>query len=172
MALIVENGTQIPNANSYVDLAFAAEYHAVQGNDAWSGEDAALERSLVVACRALAQLFGPDLKSELANGTQERLFPRLWFTDNLGRIVTQGTVPVCWKEAQCEVALMHLNGTDVFPSEADAAVKQSSFAAGEYSESTTFYAPVHKVRYDGFRKVELLLKPILKAKPSSWRIRA
>lgn len=172
MTITVEDGTTVANANSYVDLTFAASYHTALGNDEWAGEDAVLEQALFVACRALEQMFGPDLKSEIASGTQERLFPRYWFTDNQGRIVTQGTVPVLWKEAQCELALMHLQGTDVFPKVADAAIRSTSLTVGEYSESTEYYAPANKERFTGLHKVELLLKPILKAKPSGWRIRA
>lgn len=172
MALVVEDGTQIPNANSYVDLAFAAAYHLAQGNSDWSGEDADLERSLSVACRALEQLYGADLKSCIADGTQERLFPRIWFTDGHGRIVEQGDVPTCWKEAQCEIALLHLQGIDVFPTEADAAIKSQSVKVGELETATEFWGAVNKVRFDNFRKVELLLKPILRAKPTGWRIRA
>ncbi|MEJ7929850.1 DnaT-like ssDNA-binding protein [Ramlibacter sp. AN1015] len=172
MALIIETGAGVTGANSYADLVFAASYHTALGNEDWVGSDADLTHALIVACRALEQLYGSDLKSALSSAAQERLFPRKWFTDNLGRIVQTGTIPACWKEAQCEIALMLLQEKDVFPTAADGAIKSQSITVGEYSESTEYHVPVQKEKHAGFRRVELLLAPILNKKPSGWRLRA
>jgi hypothetical protein len=118
----------------------------------------------------LEQLYGPSLKSCIASPTQERLFPREWFTDNFGRIVKQKTVPTCWQEAQCEIALMYRQDVDVFPMPPDAPIKSESVRLGELGESTTYAGVVQKERFAGFRKVDLILEPILNKRPGNWRI--
>lgn len=172
MPLIVEDGSNVPNANSYADIEFANTYHEAQGNTDWVGEDAELERALQIACRSLEMLYGQDYKSTLLQAAQSLLYPRDWFTDNNGRVVNAGVIPKVLREAQCEIALMYLQGVDVFPNESENAIKQSTLSVGEVSEATTYFKHVEKERFPGFRKIDLILAPILNRKPSSWRIRA
>lgn len=173
MALIVETGEKVANANSYVDLAFAASYHTALGNDAWAGDAAVLEEALIVACRALDQLYGLQYLGRInRDSTQVLLWPRTTTCDAHGRSLVAGTIPTCLKEAQCEIALLHRQGIDVFPTQADAAVKSSTVQIGAISESYEFYKPVQKETFTGFRRVELILTPILKKVASGWRLRA
>lgn len=172
MPLIIENGTNVANANSYADIEFADAYHTAQGNLDWAGTTEDLERALQIACRSLELLYGPSYKSLLLYPNQPLLYPRRVFTDNNRRIIEAGNIPTCLKEAQCEIALMYLLGVDVFPTASDAAIRAATLSVGEVSESTTYYKPVEKERFPGFRKVDLILAPILNCTPSSWRIRA
>lgn len=48
--LIVEDGTGLPDANSYISLEYAARYFGLAGNDAWfGGEPASASASLTLA---------------------------------------------------------------------------------------------------------------------------
>jgi hypothetical protein len=47
--ITVEDGTGLPDANAYCDLAFADAYHADRGNAAWTGDDAAKSAALIKA---------------------------------------------------------------------------------------------------------------------------
>jgi hypothetical protein len=49
MAIVVEDGTGKPDANSYASVATADAYHADRGNTAWLAEQAAKETALVRA---------------------------------------------------------------------------------------------------------------------------
>ena len=48
MALVVENGTGVTGADSYVDLTYLDAYHAAHGNAAW---DEYLEEDKEAAAR-------------------------------------------------------------------------------------------------------------------------
>src|SRR4051794_29732341 len=112
MALIVEDGTGLATADSYLSLADANIYFTNHGSPVeWTGAaDAAKESALRYAARWLDGKF--TWIGLLVQGTQSLEWPRiqgLAYKDTIdweGRVYDP--VPQKVKDAQCEVALAHL----------------------------------------------------------------
>jgi hypothetical protein len=107
MALTVETGAQIANADSYISQADADTYfNNRDAPTAWSGLTSALKDSaLRYACDTLDGLF--DFEGEIVALTQARAWPRQDATDREERIIGTSTIPTALKNAQCELALIH-----------------------------------------------------------------
>lgn len=77
MALVTEDGTGLPNADSYCSVVEAADYHTKRGNDAaWDAiddQDAALR----VATDYLTQMYSGQWRGVRATPTQALDWPRL-----------------------------------------------------------------------------------------------
>lgn len=163
MALIVETGTGVVDANSYITVAEATAYHTLYGNTDWAGDDATLEQALIVSCLALDLLYGPKYVSQRLTNTQPLLFPRYAFTDNTGQTHTSNVIPKRLKDAQAELALLYIQGVDVFPEENQTTgITQESIKLGDIQTSTTYSKAPQKATFDGFRKIDITLYPLLK----------
>ncbi|WP_422847209.1 DnaT-like ssDNA-binding protein [Acidovorax sp. M14] len=166
--LIVENGTGVPNANSYVSLDEAKEYHELRGSD-WTGSDEELTRNLIIALESLVALYGPNFRSKPYTHVQNKtLFPRHQFYDAHGRYVKSGQIPDCVKHTQCELALMHSQDIDLFPIANTAQnISSESVTVGPISETISYSTAVSSESYPGFRKIDLLIAPMLNGKTNA-----
>lgn len=123
MALIVEDGTGKPDADTYADLEFADAYHAGVGNDAWFEVDLARkEVALRVAANYMVgryrskwkgyrtkidqRLDWPRYEVELEDTAQPGLSGDVYQFTGLLR---SDVVPEQVKMAQCEFALSSLS---------------------------------------------------------------
>lgn len=159
--------------NSYVSLVDAETYHTTYANTDWTGltDDEAKKQALVLATQAVDLLYGTKFMSILASSSQALLFPRLQFTDNNGRLVSG--IPSCLANAVAELALKQLNGDDIFPTaNTTGNVKAESITVGGISIRTDKYAPASVEAYEGFNKVEIMLRPVLKQVSGNWSLRA
>lgn len=167
--MITETGNKEAGANSYCTAAFADQYHALYGDTGWAGDPAVKEKALLAACQSLDLLYGPKFASRPLEGVQSLLWPRYPFADRNG-LTRVGGVPVELQRAQAELALMHLTGADLFPEgNTQGAVVSESVQVGEIATSTT-YGKAGKpdtAAYEGFRKIDLLLWPLLKGRQST-----
>lgn len=175
MPLIVETGDGLSNSNSYVSVAEADTYHADFGNADWAGASTEeKEAALVHATKAIDLLFGQDYLSTVVSSTQALLFPRLTFLINGWQVVQSDAVPRQLKEAVCEVALLRLNGVDVYSTPNNTSrIKSESVSAEGVSVSTTYSGQQTVERYSNFWKVELILRPILRSpsgNPAYWSL--
>jgi hypothetical protein len=109
MALIVENGTVVANADSYISLADAKTYHTAHDDPtAWTGAtDALLESALKYAAATLDGMF--DWQGQIVNTLQVLAWPRAGSEDREGRTPSNSTIPQQLKDAQCELAAIHLS---------------------------------------------------------------
>ncbi len=106
MTLVVEDGTGVVGANSYVSVSYANSYFSTRGVTTWTGTDSAKESLLIKAFDWLEQQsylgtrFYPDV--------QTSSFPRQGiYIDN----VEQAPIPEKLKYAQCELALNAKSGS-------------------------------------------------------------
>ncbi|SRR5690606_1904871 len=95
MALIVEDGTGLPNAEAYISVADADSYFAKRGNSAWAALTVdAKEVALRLGADYMAAVYGPRWCGERLTDTQALDWPR----DEQG-------VPEAVKRANAELAV-------------------------------------------------------------------
>ena len=100
MALLVETGEGILDAESYVSVEEADAYFALYGNEDWAAaEEPAKEIALRTASRDIDLLWGATFTGTIFTTTQGLYFPR-----------TVEGVPLNLKRATAEMALMILGG--------------------------------------------------------------
>ena len=123
MAIVVETGAIVTNANSYVSLSEADSYHLDHGNSTW-GDTKTKEReaALVRAAAALDSVYNGRWYGVKTNNNtgivQLRSWPRKEFADKTtalkdvdGVEIGINTIPPAIKNAQLEIALIELTGS-------------------------------------------------------------
>ena len=112
MALVVEDGTGKADANSFVSVSYADNYHSGRGTSTWTGTDATKEAALIRATDYLSEVYqwmGYRLKGRRDNeGAQALAWPRQGVKDKEGIYVNTNEIPVEIKKATSELALYEL----------------------------------------------------------------
>ena len=125
MALEVEDGTGKDDAESYISVAGADNYHTLRGNTAWTGADAVKEAALRKATDYMLQVYRLRWKGTRVSGNQSLDWPRNWVErDDYTYVKQNGTamiggfqyypsdeVPVEVQRACAELALKALSET-------------------------------------------------------------
>lgn len=152
MALIIEDGTIVAGAESYVTAAEATTYHSNRGNTAWTGTDAVKEAALRKAVAYLDGHYFSRWKGTLVKPLEQSLqWPR--YNVNIGSDQTEGSyrgetfgsflapdvIPQKVKDAQCELALRALSGT--LAADLERGGKISSVTVGPISQTFSDSAP-------------------------------
>lgn len=107
MAITVEDGTGLPNADALISVAYADSYHTTRGNTTWTGTDADKEKAIVRATFYLTDSF--DWLGNKVNARSQALaFPRYGLTDEEGYAVASDAVPDEIQRACAELALREL----------------------------------------------------------------
>ena len=109
MTIVVENGTIVAGAQSYIDLTFTEAYWETHGEpDKWNCQDeVAQEAAILYATKYLETRY--KFKGHIVDETQALSFPRSSFCDSEGRdIAGTGVIPEPIKEAVAELALRHV----------------------------------------------------------------
>lgn len=104
MALVVEDGSGLALADSYVSIADADAYHLAMGNTTWTGADSVKEPALRRATQYIDANF--TFKGEPLTTTQGLEFPRVDADGYLPDWPIKNLVA-----ATCELALRALSGT-------------------------------------------------------------
>lgn len=109
MALTVETGAVIANADSYISVTDADAYFTKHGSPSdWTGLSSAnKESALRYATTSLDSMF--EWTGEIVNNTQALAWPRDGATDDDERYYEFDTIPAQIKNAECELALFHVN---------------------------------------------------------------
>lgn len=103
MAFVPEDGTGLPNSNSYGSLAELQAYWIERGVDMTTLYTQPNRQSaLVQACDHIELFYGPRLLGYKASAAQALEFPRLYLYDRYGNL--QEGVPIKVKYAQFEYA--------------------------------------------------------------------
>jgi hypothetical protein len=126
MAFVVEDGTGLTNANSFISLAYANTYFTDKGVSSWSGTDASKEAALVRASSYLTTAYLWK-GSKINERSQALAFPRSGVYDLEGYEVAQDAVPIEIQISTAELALLEL----LTPSTLNPAVKLSERVSRE-----------------------------------------
>lgn len=110
-SLIVEDGSIVANANSYVDIEFARNYADSYGLTLPVDDDT-LVRHLLNSQTFLGS-FEPRLQGSRVSPTQRLSWPRAG-VDACGTPIAQTQIPESIKSAQVELAALITSGIDLF----------------------------------------------------------
>jgi hypothetical protein len=163
MALIVEDGTVIEGANSYVAIADVTAYASAIGNTAWAAAaEAAQEAAILRAMRYIEGNYEHRWKGLRRNRDQALTWPRADVFDQEGYDVRADHIPQLLKDAVCEAALREIasaNSLNPDLSRGDLA-DSVSVSAGPVSQSRSFRSdtPLYKL----FPQIENKLKRYIK----------
>lgn len=110
MALVVEDGSVVTSANTYVSVATLDTYHEDRNNTDWAAaSDEAKQSAVLDAARYLD--FGYRWLGTRRSSTQPMAWPRyMQYLDADLRLVPSDEVPLRVQDAQCELALEALAG--------------------------------------------------------------
>lgn len=104
MPFVVESGAGLSNANSYVSVADADDYHTLRNNTGWDSlSDEVKQASLLYATSHIDARY--SWPGYVGNVNQSLGWPRTSAYDKEGRILS--SVPQKLKDAVCELALIH-----------------------------------------------------------------
>jgi hypothetical protein len=132
--MIIEDGTGMPDATSYVGLDEADSYHRERGNGRWSeAGEAEKAAALVRACDWLERAYGRLWEGQKRLATQRLSFPRKEMDG-----VREDEIPWWLKEAQCEAALLELSEPGVLAFDAS---EGGSLQREREGEVERFFAP-------------------------------
>lgn len=99
MTFLVEDGTGLPEATSFISVEYADAYFADRGNETWADlDEAAKESALIQATDYIMLRFGESLAGNIGLETQALLFPRIYISGVL-------SMPLVLKKATAEYAL-------------------------------------------------------------------
>ncbi|QDB70869.1 hypothetical protein [Pseudomonas virus PBPA162] len=121
MSLIVEDGSGLPNANAYIDVAYADAYFALRGRQEWA--DLTVEKkeqSIVAATDYVETRWGCLFLSTRLTDTQALSFPRKKWDG----------IPDSLKKAVCEYAIR----SSQHPLYAEPVLDESGFVVTETLE--------------------------------------
>ena len=108
MALVVEDGTGLSTAESYISVANADARHTAFGNTAWTGTDASKEAALRRATAYMEQAYRTRWIGVRANDGQALSWPRGWVEVD-GYEVDPDAVPTEVANACADLALKALS---------------------------------------------------------------
>lgn len=161
MALIVEDGTGVEDANGLIPVAFADDYFEDRGVTQWAGTDEVKGQCIIRATDYFELVYGRAIQGRLSDNATTMSFPRVYLYDRKGKEVTG--VPTEAKKAVAELALLALL-EDLFQNPTyDASGKSIKFLrekVGPIETETEFFSSATQKRKE-FRAVSALLRPIL-----------
>lgn len=161
MAIIVEDGTGKPTANSYIDVAFTRAYAESRGF-VFSETDAEIEAWIVMGCDFI-ESFSEQFKGTRATTTQALSWPRKDVVID-GETFPSNAIPTQLKLAQAQAVIEQSQGSELQPSITGYAVRREKVdvieveyatGGGQNNTATTTLTP-------RFPKIEQWLKPLLR----------
>ena len=109
--MIVENGTGLPNADSYVSVEFADNYFSARGVSGWEAlTNEQKEQALIRATDFIDSIY--QWYGKRATSEQSLRFPRVNLRDYEGQEITG--IPTSLKQAVCDASILSANGTELF----------------------------------------------------------
>ena len=106
MALTVEDGTGLADADAYISLADAEAYYLDFNGTAWTGDDADKEAAIRRGARYLDGLRWKGVRTQ--KRAQALAWPRYGATDCDGTLIPSGEVPIEVEQANALLAFYEL----------------------------------------------------------------
>ncbi|HNY80769.1 MAG TPA: hypothetical protein PKO46_21015 [Sedimentisphaerales bacterium] len=163
-SFVVEDGTGLSTANSYLSVADADTYHAsvTQSSDWTAATQAAKENGLIVATQYLDIRFQGRWRGYRNTRSQALAWPRYSVEDDDGYVLDATALPQKLKDACAEMALRvvlgdHLLGAVTEPGE----VVSESVSVGPISESKS-YAGGKPYGYE-YPKLDAMVRGLIEA---------
>ena len=162
MALIVETGTGVAGANTYVTQADLDAFWSQRGNPSFGTMAADSVEILVTQAMDLFHaLFGSRLRGRRVKVDQSLEFPRADLYDNEGLLRPMTTVPPEVKKVLCLLVQKAIDGETIPDSDAStAAVKKQRQKVGDLEIETEYTSGGQKVGKT-FTEIEMILAPVL-----------
>lgn len=173
MALIVEDGTGLATAESYISVAAADTYFTnyARNISAWASDTTAnKEQWLREAAQTLDAIFAGQWKGKRIDGDQALSFPRSGVETSDGYTVASNAVPTAVERAACELAWKHLNDSGPSATTGDTTgIVPDSATGANITEETVKAGPITEtIKYTGekmsqatFNKVKMILSEFL-----------
>ncbi len=139
MTLIVEDGTGLATAQSYVSLVEANTYHQLYASAAWNADDYQKEVALRRATQYLDASY--EWHGRKRNRKQALGWPRCWAEDTVEDLcIDTDVIPSKVKDATCVLALSALTGALLTPIESDSRVIRERIGEieVEYDETRSY----------------------------------
>jgi hypothetical protein len=154
MALVVEDGSNKSDANSYVSTSYADGYHSDRGNTAWANATTdEKEQALIKATAYLDDRYYHRWKGWKQTDDQALEWPRYEVYDRSGWPIQE--IPAKLKDATCEAALRALSA-ELEPDQTRGG-KVKSRTVGPITTEYMDNAPSGTV----YRKIDQLLRGLL-----------
>ena len=159
MALIVEDGSNVPGAESYASVIYADAYHAARGKTDWAEltterKEQALRRSTDY----MIQFYRPRWEGYRTNTGQALDWPRslveIKDTNYIGSYIDTNSVPDEIKRACCELALISISGSLAPNIERETASESIDGISVSYFQGSR--------QYTVYRAIDMILKPFLR----------
>jgi hypothetical protein len=156
MSLIVEDGTIVPGAESYISVADASTYHTARGNTAWAAlaTDALREAALRRATDYMRQAYRSRWQGYKVNEDQALDWPR-YDVEVEGYAVDSDIVPTEIKNACAELAL-RASAADLNPDLTQGVLSEQ---VGSIQVTYDKASP----QFTRHRAIDAILSPYLKA---------
>ena len=139
MALIVENGSGLSNAESYASVAECDAYHLARGNTAWTGTTDQKEIALRLATQAIEVEYVGRWLGQRINQDMSLSWPRNAVYDSDDYYISASVVPQRIKDATCELALRQVQGDTLVPDISEPGdIEAESVTVGPISVSTEY----------------------------------
>lgn len=106
--IIVENGTTVSGANSYITVSGIGVYATDYGYSDWSASSITDTMREQAVFKSMRYLEGLNWNGTKATQAQSLEFPREDLYDRNGYLVANNTVPQAVINAQCEIAILCL----------------------------------------------------------------
>lgn len=166
--VIVEDGTVVPGANSYVYTSYVAAYASMFDPGAWNIDPEEQDRAVIAATRHIDLVYGGQFRGEIYDVSQRLLFPRTQFRDARGLDIPAQSIPLSLKDAVAQLAISHVQNALSLEDNPDDNVKRVSVgvASGAVTESVEYFEP--RATTNGTPRVaHLTLQPLLRSSVSS-----
>ncbi|AWJ93840.1 hypothetical protein Sp245p_28895 (plasmid) [Azospirillum baldaniorum] len=166
MALIVEDGTGVAAANSYISQADLDAFWSQRGNPSFGTMAAdSVELLVIQAMDLFHALYGSWLRGRRVKVDQALEFPRADLYDNEGLLRPKTMVPPEVKKALCLLVQKAIDGETIPDSDASAtAVKKQRQKVGDLEIETEYTGSGVKAVGKTFNEIEMILAPVLGSK--------
>lgn len=158
MSLIVEDGSGLSTAESYLSVADCDAYHTARGNSAWTGTSGAKEIALRKATQYLDAEYGRSWQGWRVTSTQALSWPR-YDVEVDGHCVESTTIPQKLKDATAELAMRALTADLLSDEDEPGSIAAESVTVGPISVSTDYAGA--RSQQTGYPLVEAILSELV-----------